>query len=125
MHSMCRAQRFESTRLHLAKCLRRATKREPVGSHLESTNKPNPTTAVRAALASGMLHPEDMTNMRRLAKILLPIGLAGAGGTGLWWIVEGGPNYGPPIVYLAFSLWVVVVLGALATLKLTRSRSRT
>ena len=59
--------------------------------------------------------------MRRIAKILLPIGIAGAGATGLWWILEGGPNYGPRIVYLAFSLWVFVVLFALTTLKLTRA----
>jgi hypothetical protein len=64
-----------------------------------------------------------MMNMRRFAKILLPIGLAGAGGTGVWWLVEGGPNYGPQIVYLAFSFWVFVVLGALATLKLTQRRT--
>lgn len=61
--------------------------------------------------------------MRRVAKTLLPIGIAGAGATGLWWLVEGGPNYGPPIIYLAFSGWVFVVLTALAMLALTRKRT--
>jgi len=61
--------------------------------------------------------------IRRIAKILLPIGIAGAGATGLWWLVEGGPNYGPPIVHIAFSAWVFVVLSALAMLALSRSRT--
>ncbi len=61
--------------------------------------------------------------MRRIAKILLPFGIAGAGATGLWWLVEGGPNYGPPVVYLAFSAFVFVVLIALAMLALERSRT--
>ena len=61
--------------------------------------------------------------LRRLAKILLPVGIAGAGATGLWWLLEGGPNYGPPIVYVAFSGWVFVVLSALAMLALGRPRT--
>ncbi len=61
--------------------------------------------------------------IRRLAKILLPIGIAGAGTTGLWWLLAGGPNYGPPGVYVAFSAWVFLVLSALAMLKLSRSRT--
>ncbi len=61
--------------------------------------------------------------MRRIAKILLPVGIAGSGATGLWWLLEGGPNYGPPIIYAAFSFWVFVVLSALAMLALTRSRT--
>ena len=66
-----------------------------------------------------MLH---LRLMKRIAKILLPIGIAGAGATGLWWLAEGGPNYGPPIVYAAFSFWVFVVLSSLAMLKLSRSQ---
>ncbi len=68
-----------------------------------------------------MLEPQEM--MRRIAKILLPFGIAGAGATGLWWLAEGGPNYGPPAVYLAFSSFVFVVLSALVMLKLDRSRA--
>ena len=60
---------------------------------------------------------------RRLAKSLLPIGIAGAGATGLWWLAAGGPNYGPPIVYVAFSCWVFVVLSALVMLKLKRPQT--
>ena len=60
--------------------------------------------------------------MKRIAKILLPIGIAGAGATGLWWLAEGGPNYGPPIIYTAFSFWVFVVLSSLLMLKLSRSQ---
>ncbi len=61
--------------------------------------------------------------IRRIAKIQLPIGIAGAGATGLWWLLQGGPNYGPPIVYLAFSFWVFVVLSALVMLRLDRSQA--
>ncbi len=71
-------------------------------------------------LASRVLHP---WLMKRIAKILLPIGIAGAGATGAWWLAEGGPNYGPPIVYVAFSFWVLVVLSSLAMLKLSRTRA--
>ena len=69
-----------------------------------------------------MLDPQAMIT-RRIAKILLPIGIAGAGATGAWWLAEGGPNYGPPIVYIAFSCWVFVVLFALAMLKLKRPQT--
>lgn len=63
-------------------------------------------------------------NLRSLSKVLLVGGIAGAGGTGIWWLASGGPNAGSPAVYAAFSAWVFVVLSGLAMNKLATRTTR-